>query len=37
MLDERKEALPARFHTESELTADVSAKQTHFDFDLKSK
>ena len=37
MFDERKEALPPRFHAESELTAEVSASQTKFDFDLKSK
>jgi len=37
MLDARQEALPPRFHAESELSADVSAKQTTFDFDLKSK
>lgn len=36
MFDERKEGLPDRFHAQSELTADVSAKQTTFDFDLKS-
>jgi len=36
MYDERKEGLPARFHTDSDLTADVSAEQTTFDFDLKS-
>jgi hypothetical protein len=36
MYDERKEALPKRYHEDSELTADVSAKQTKFDFDLKS-
>jgi hypothetical protein len=37
MYDERKEFLPPRFHGESELTAEVSAKHTTFDFDLKSK
>jgi hypothetical protein len=37
MYDERKEGLPTRFHAESELTAEVSAEQTTFDFDLKSK
>ena len=36
-VDDRREALPPRFHTESELTADVSPKQTKFDFLLKSK
>lgn len=37
MYDERKEYLPPRFHAESDLTVDISAKQTTFDFDLKSK
>jgi hypothetical protein len=37
MVDERKEALPARFHSQSELTANVAQEQTHFDFHLKSK
>lgn len=37
MYDERSEGLPPRFHSESELTADVSATQTTFDFDLKAK
>jgi hypothetical protein len=37
LLDERKEGLPARYHATSELTAEVSEKQTTFDFDLKSK
>ncbi len=37
MVDNRKEALPPRFHKDSELTAEVSDKQTTFDFDLKSK
>jgi hypothetical protein len=37
MFDDRKEALPPRFHVDSELTAEVSAKQTTFTFDLKSK
>jgi hypothetical protein len=37
MVDERKEALPPRFHKQSELTVEVSSKQTTFDFDLKSK
>ena len=36
MADERKEALPPRFHAESQLTADVAADRTKFDFDLKS-
>jgi hypothetical protein len=37
IMDEYKEGLPARYHSDSELTAEVSAKQTKFDFDLKSK
>jgi hypothetical protein len=37
MADERKEALPPRFHTESTLRAEVGKGQTNFDFDLKSK
>jgi hypothetical protein len=37
MYDERKEGLPPQFHEQSELTADVSAEKTTFDFDLKSK
>jgi hypothetical protein len=37
MVDERKEGLPPRFHAQSELAVEVSAKQTTFDFDLKSK
>lgn len=36
-VDERKEGLPARYHTESELTAQVSEGKTTFDFDLTSK
>ncbi len=35
--DERKEALPPRFHAKSELTAEVSGRQSTFDFHLKSK
>ncbi len=35
--DARQEGLPPRFHEKSELTADVSAAQTTFDFHLKSK
>lgn len=34
--DVRTEGLPAEFHTDSQLTAEVSQSQTHFDFDLKS-
>ena len=37
MYDDRKEALPPRFHTDSELTAEVSAQNTKFDYHLKSK
>lgn len=37
MLDERKEALPPRFHAQSELSVEVTEKQTRFDFELKSK
>ena len=36
MFDDRKEGLPKRYNDDSELTAEVSAKQTTFDFDLKS-
>jgi hypothetical protein len=32
-----KETIPARYNTQSELTADVSAGKTTFDFVLKSK
>lgn len=35
--EQRAEGLPAKFHTDSELAAEVSAQQTTFDFDLKSK
>ncbi len=34
--DVRAEGLPPEFHTDSTLTAEVSASQTSFDFDLKS-
>lgn len=37
MVDERKEGLPPRFHAKSELTAEVSDKQTVFDFHLTAK
>lgn len=37
IMDETKEGLPAKYHTNSELTAEVSSKQTTFDFDLKTK
>lgn len=36
MFDVRKEGLPARYHSKSELTADVSDDKTTFDFELKS-
>jgi len=36
MVDERQEALPSQFHTQSKLTAEVSSAKTAFDFDLKS-
>jgi hypothetical protein len=35
MVDERKEGLPPRFHDQSELSADVAADRTVFDFELK--
>jgi hypothetical protein len=35
MYDTRKEGLPAKFHSQSELTAEVSPEKTTFDFDLK--
>lgn len=34
--DVRAEGLPPEFNTDSQLTAEVSPSQTHFDFDLKS-
>ena len=37
MYDERKEGLPPRYHSQSELTAQVSADKTTFDFDVKSE
>jgi hypothetical protein len=36
LIDEMMEGLPARYHVNSELTADVSSRETKFDFDLKS-
>ena len=33
--NEQKESMPARFNTQSELKAEVSATQNKFDFDLK--
>jgi hypothetical protein len=37
LIEQRAEGLPAKFHKDSELTAEVSASQTKFDFDLKSQ
>jgi len=37
IMDETKEGLPAKYHADTALTADVSAKQTTFDFDTKTK
>ena len=37
MLDQVDEAVPMKYNGKSELTADVSAEKTTFDFDLKSK
>ena len=37
IMDEYKEGLPDKYHKNSELTADVSAKRTKFDFELKAK
>lgn len=37
IMDEYKEGLPEKYHKKSELTADVSAKQTKFDFPLTTK
>jgi hypothetical protein len=37
LYDERAEGLPDRYHKDSELTVDVSANNTKFDFDLKSE
>ncbi len=37
MIDEMTSGLPAKYGTNSELTAEVSPKQTTFDFDLKIK
>jgi hypothetical protein len=35
--DERREGLPDRYHKTSELTVEVSADKTTFDFDLRAK
>jgi hypothetical protein len=37
LIDEMMEGLPAQYHKDSQLTAEVSSKQTTFDFDLKTK
>jgi hypothetical protein len=37
IMDETKEGLPARYHADSELNAEVAAGKTTFDFDLQSK
>jgi hypothetical protein len=37
LIDQMMEGLPDKYHAKSELTADVSAQQTTFDFDLKAK
>ena len=37
MYDQRLEALPDKFHTNSELTVEVPFPTNTFDFDLKSK
>ena len=37
MIDEMVEGLPAKYRENSELIAEVSPKQTKFDFDLKTK
>jgi hypothetical protein len=36
MYDERKEALPTKFHSDSQLEVEVTPQKTTFDFDLKS-
>jgi hypothetical protein len=36
MIDELMEGLPAKYHQDSVLTAEVSARQTTFNFDLKT-
>lgn len=37
IMDETKEGLPARYHANSDVTAEVSADKTTFDFALQSK
>lgn len=36
-VDDRREALPDKFHKNSDITVEVSKDKTVFDFDLKSK
>lgn len=36
LVDEHKEAIPDKFHKNSELTVEVGPDKTTFDFDLKS-
>jgi hypothetical protein len=36
LMDELTEGLPAKYHEKSELTAEVSAQRTTFDYDLKT-
>ena len=37
IMDEYKEGLPAKYHSQSQLAAEVSSKQTTFDFEVKAK
>ena len=37
MTDELVEGLPKKYHQDSELTAEVSADKTQFDFDLQTQ
>lgn len=37
MIDEMTQGLPAKYNTNTELSAEVSAKQTKFDFPLTTK
>jgi hypothetical protein len=37
IMDEYKEGLPAKYHSASELTAEVSEQKTTFDFSLQTK
>lgn len=36
MYDERREALPGKFHSNSELTVEIPLPQNHHSFELKS-